>query len=83
MLIEFSLEARAEFEDGERYYERQVPGLGQKFRNSVREALIRLRRWPLAAPVERDRIYIIAVAEPQDESRGNAGDARAGVSCTT
>lgn len=28
MRVLFSPEAKAEFQDGERYYERQVPGLG-------------------------------------------------------
>lgn len=39
MRIEFSAEARAEFRDGENYYERQVPGLGGRFRADVRDAL--------------------------------------------
>lgn len=53
MRIEFSAEARAEFRDGENYYERQVPGLGGRFRADVRDALKRMRHWPLAAPIER------------------------------
>lgn len=56
MRIEFSPEARLKFEDGKRYYERQVPGLGERFRADVRDALARLRSWPLAAPVERGEI---------------------------
>lgn len=56
MRIEFSPMAKLEFEDGERYYERQVPGLGARFRTDVRDALVRLRNWPLAAPVERGDI---------------------------
>jgi len=56
MRIEFSPEAKLEFEDGARYYERQVPGLGGRFRADVRDALVRLRNWPLAAPVERGDI---------------------------
>ena len=56
MRFEFSPEARTEFEDGERYYERQVSGLGARFRSDVRETLVRLRNWPLAAPVERGEI---------------------------
>ena len=53
MRIEFSPEAKREFDEGERYYARQVTGLGARFRADVREALVRLRNWPLAAPVER------------------------------
>jgi plasmid stabilization system protein ParE len=46
MRVEFSPEAKAEFEDSEDYYERQVPGLGDRFRVDIRDALARLRRWP-------------------------------------
>jgi hypothetical protein len=56
MRFEFSPEAKAEFSDGESYYELQVPGLGARFRADVRDALKRLRHWPLAAPVERGEI---------------------------
>lgn len=56
MHIEFSLEAKAEFEDSERYYECQVQGLGSQFRSDVRSALIRIRNWPLAAQIERGDI---------------------------
>jgi plasmid stabilization system protein ParE len=56
MRLEFSPEAQAEFSDGESYYERQVPGLGARFRADVRDALKRLSHWPLAAPVERGQI---------------------------
>jgi toxin ParE1/3/4 len=56
MSIIFSPEARAEFEDGERYYEHQVAGLGARFRQDVKQALLRLRTWPLACPIERGDI---------------------------
>lgn len=56
MRILFAPEARAEFDSAERYYEQQVPGLGLRFRHEVRAALQRLRRWPLAAPVERGEV---------------------------
>lgn len=56
MRIEFSPEAKTEFSDGENYYERQVPGLGARFRAEVRDALKRLRLWPLAAPIERGEV---------------------------
>ncbi|QSA97218.1 type II toxin-antitoxin system RelE/ParE family toxin [Methylococcus sp. EFPC2] len=62
MRVEFSPEAKAEFEEGERFYERQVPGLGARFREEVKQALVRLRTWPLACPVERGDIrrYILS-----------------------
>jgi hypothetical protein len=56
MRVEFSPEAKTEFGDGESYYKRQVAGLGARFRTDVRDALVRLRNWPLAAPVERGEI---------------------------
>ena len=56
MRIVFSLEARWEFEEGERYYNRQTPGLGNNFRLEVRHALTRLKSWPLSCPVERGEI---------------------------
>lgn len=56
MQFEFSPEARTEFEEGVRYYERQVAGLGARFRIDVRDGLARLRNWPLAAPIERGDI---------------------------
>lgn len=52
MRVVFSPEARSEFEDAERYYEGEAPGLGGRFRAEVRSALQRLRNWPLAAPIE-------------------------------
>ena len=45
MRIEFSPQARAEFEDGEAYYELQFPGLGARFRVEIRQALLRMRCW--------------------------------------
>lgn len=56
MRIAFIAEARGEFDEAERYFERQVPGLGARFRVEVQGALRRLRRWPLAAPVEQPPI---------------------------
>jgi plasmid stabilization system protein ParE len=56
MRIDFAPEARAEFDDAVRFYDRQVPGLGGRFRAEVRAALRRMRQWPRAAPVERGDI---------------------------
>lgn len=56
MRVEFSPEAQAEFADGERFYERQAPGYGERFRIDVQQALLRLQSWPLAAPIERGEI---------------------------
>jgi plasmid stabilization system protein ParE len=62
MRVEFAPEARAEFEEAQRYYVRQLPGLGERFRTEIREALVRLRNWPLAAPVERGDIRRLIVS---------------------
>lgn len=56
MRLLFSPEAKHEFEDARQYYEAQLPGLGNEFRDEIRAALLRIRRWPLAFPVERDTI---------------------------
>lgn len=56
MRVIFSPEARQEFEEAERYYNRQVPGLGERFRVEVRLALPRIRAWPLSCPCERGDI---------------------------
>jgi len=56
MRVIFSPEARQEFEEAERYYERQLLGLGTRFRAEVRSALSRIRAWPLACPCERGDI---------------------------
>lgn len=56
MRVVFSPEARLEFEEAERYYNRQVPGLGGRFRAEIVSALPRVRTWPLSCPVERGDI---------------------------
>ncbi|MGB9430138.1 MAG: type II toxin-antitoxin system RelE/ParE family toxin [Gammaproteobacteria bacterium] len=56
MRVLFSLEARVEFEEAERYYNRQLAGLGAGLREEVRYALRRICAWPLAFPVERGEI---------------------------
>ena len=56
MRVVFSPEAREEFEEAERYYNRQASQLGGEFRREIRETLPRLRQWPLACPVERGEI---------------------------
>jgi toxin ParE1/3/4 len=56
MRVIFSPEAREEFDEAERYYNRQVEGLGQRFRAEVRLALPRIRAWPLSCPRERGDI---------------------------
>lgn len=97
MRLIFSPEARAEFEEAERYYERQAPGLGAAFRAEVKAALPRIRNWPLSCPVElgeirrltlgrfpykllysveRDHLYVLAVAHQHREPEYWAGRLR-------
>lgn len=56
MHIIFSPEARFEFEEAERYYNRLAAYLGKEFRSEVRSALPRLQRWPLSFAMESDEI---------------------------
>lgn len=56
MRVVFAQEAQLEFEEAERYYRLQLPGLEHQLREEVRGALQRLRTWPLAFPVERGDI---------------------------
>lgn len=56
MRVIFSPEARREFEEAERYYNRQVPCLGDEFRTEIKAALQRIQSWPLSCPVERGDI---------------------------
>ncbi len=56
MRVLFSPEARLEFEDAEAYYEEQQPGLGKRLRADVRQALARIRRWPLCCALETNGI---------------------------
>lgn len=56
MRVIFSPEARREFEEAERYYNRQSPKLGDTFRAEIKAALPRIRTWPLSCPVERGDI---------------------------
>ncbi|MDG4476363.1 type II toxin-antitoxin system RelE/ParE family toxin [Thiovibrio frasassiensis] len=56
MRVIFSPEARREFEEAERYDNRQAPRLGNEFRTEIKEALPRVQTWPLSCPVEQGDI---------------------------
>ena len=56
MRVIFSPEAVREFEDAERYFNQQVPRLGERFRAEVQSALPRIQAWPLAYPCEHGEI---------------------------
>lgn len=52
MRIVFSPEAQLEFEEAERYDQRQATHLDKEFRPEVRNSLSRLRNWPLSCALE-------------------------------
>lgn len=56
MRLVFAPEARQEFLAAELYCNQQVAGLGAAWRDEVMAALRRIRRWPLACPVEHAEI---------------------------
>jgi toxin ParE1/3/4 len=56
MRVVFSPEAREEFDEAERWYEEQAPGLGNRFREEVKSALRRAIAWPLSCPIEGGEI---------------------------
>lgn len=61
MQIRFSEIANNELIDACDWYERQQTGLGSRFRNDVREAALRIARFPFLFPVELEdvRRYVI------------------------
>lgn len=56
MRLVFSPAAQREFDDARRFYESQLPGLGDAFQDEVRAGLRRIGTWPLAFPAERGTI---------------------------
>ena len=53
MRIRFSDYARDEIEDASNYLEREVEGLGVRFRREIRLTLERIRRYPNSWAIER------------------------------
>jgi plasmid stabilization system protein ParE len=56
MRIRFSEAANDELNDACAWFEQQQPGLGERFRNEVREAALRVARYPLLFPVELEDV---------------------------
>ena len=52
MRVIFSDEAKLEFIEAEVYYKRVGSRLGNEFRHEIRDALRRVRTWPLSCPIE-------------------------------
>ncbi|MCG2634508.1 MAG: type II toxin-antitoxin system RelE/ParE family toxin [Gammaproteobacteria bacterium] len=62
MNVRFYKTAEREFDDAVAHYEQQQPGLGQQYRNAVKEALGRIRKFPNAySPIsERTRRCLLS-----------------------
>jgi plasmid stabilization system protein ParE len=56
MQIRFSEAANNELDEACEWFELQQPGLGERFRNAVREATLKIARTPLLFPVELDDV---------------------------
>lgn len=56
MKIVFSKFGREELEDATRFYEREQPGLGGRFRQEVRQAVARIVAYPQGWSIERGEI---------------------------
>lgn len=53
MKVIFAKIARQELDDASAYYEIEYPGLGQRFRDEVRDAAKRIAEYPEAWSIER------------------------------
>lgn len=53
MRVIFTSFARQELEDAVRYYELEYSGLGSKFKEEVRKAVLRIAAYPQAWSIER------------------------------
>jgi plasmid stabilization system protein ParE len=53
--------AQSEFDDTKQYYELEQAGLGKRFEKEVKAALLRIKQFPDAWPMEREGIqkYLI------------------------
>ena len=78
MRFEFSPEAKTEFDDGERFYEQQLRGLGRRFRADVRDALV--LEPPDAIELKRANLEVLgprarpdAEREARSAQHGNGG----------
>lgn len=56
MLIRFAEAANNELNDACDWFEQQQAGLGVRFRDEVREATLRIARYPLLFPVELEDV---------------------------
>ena len=61
MRVEFSKFAKLELEDAIRFYELQFLGLGKRFKDEVRKAVLRIVEYPTAWSIESGevRMYLL------------------------
>ena len=61
MNIIISRIAKDEFESAKEFYELEISGLGKKFQQEIKQALLRIQQFPHACPFERDEVrrYIL------------------------
>lgn len=56
MRIRFSEAANNELNDACDWFDLQQPGLGARFRHEVREATLRIARYPMLFPIELEEV---------------------------
>jgi ParE toxin of type II toxin-antitoxin system, parDE len=56
MKIEILQIARLEFENAQEFYELEQSGLGARFKNEIRQALLRIQQYPKVWSAERKEI---------------------------
>lgn len=56
MRVIFSRLAKKELDDAANFYEMEFTGLGKRFREEVRKAVVRISEYPEAWSLERDEI---------------------------
>jgi mRNA-degrading endonuclease RelE of RelBE toxin-antitoxin system len=57
MKIEILQIARLEFENAQEFYELEQSGLGVRFENEIRQALLRIQQYPKVWSAERKEIH--------------------------
>lgn len=56
MKVIFTRLAQAELQDAAAFYELEIPGLGKRFKEEVKNAITRIAEYPLAWAVERAEV---------------------------
>jgi plasmid stabilization system protein ParE len=56
LAIEISEFAQKELDDAVLYYEMEQPGLGNRFKDEVRQSIARIQMYPTSWPIERGEV---------------------------